>query len=152
MSYVIQSRLVYWYLNGNFSCNSLNIALENRKHVKRNLRLDGRNKHSKITKCIFQRSYTGTSHRHPVSHSRHSIHLPYNGRSQQYGRKQRQEYNTGRQRRTTLLLWVQHLKATNLLGTTHLHSRAWWIVQPPWLWICIFSWRWLSERNQGLYF
>ena len=22
----------------------------------------------------------------------------------------------------------------------------------PWLWIYIFSWQWLSERNQGLFF
>ena len=33
VSYVIQSRLVCWHSNGNFSCNPLNIALENPKHV-----------------------------------------------------------------------------------------------------------------------
>jgi len=45
--------------------------------------------------------------------------------------QQWQDYNTGGQRRKALLLWVQHPKATNLLKTTHLPSRARRILLPP---------------------
>ena len=33
VSNVLQSRLVCWHLNGNFSCSPLNIILENPKHI-----------------------------------------------------------------------------------------------------------------------
>ena len=43
---------------------------------------------------MFQRPYTGTTYRHSGSHSRHSIHLRSDDLNN-YGRQQRQEYNTG---------------------------------------------------------
>ena len=60
-------------------------------------------------RCMFQQSYTG-------------IQAPIHDTAFTYGRTistttdegQRQEYNTGGQRRKALLLRVQHPKATNL--------------------------------------
>ena len=88
------------------------------------------------------------------------IQAPIHGTSFTYGRTistttdegQRQEYNTGGQRRKALLLRVQHPKAANLLWATHLHLRARRILLPPWLWICLLSWQRLSETNQVFYF
>ena len=77
------------------------------------LKVDERNKHSELNKCMFQRSYTGTTYKHSGSHSRHSIHLRSNDLNN-YGRQQRQEYNTGEQRQQALLLRVQHPNAANL--------------------------------------
>ena len=83
----------------------------------------------KQIKCMFQRSYTVTMYRHSGSHSRHSIHLRSDDLNN-YGWKQWQEYNIGGQQWKALLLLVQHPRQL----------------------IYIFSWQWLSERNQGLDF